>query len=158
LGAVMLELTRREARLRIVIYLALFILLRDTMTPLGLWSFGSEGFFWIRLHGNPLFLIVFGVACLGLRLAVSYLYLANLRLFRWTRGRFLLGLLWGMLGAILVVAPVLVVYQYTPVESRGGTVSFQKIPALLVFALLGNLLEESLFRGYVYGWLVQGMT
>jgi hypothetical protein len=39
LGALMLFLARREARVRIVLYLALFILLRDAMTPLRLWSF-----------------------------------------------------------------------------------------------------------------------
>ena len=34
----------------------------------------------------------------------------------------------------------------------------QNVPALLVFAVLGNLLEEALFRGYVYGYLAQQMT
>jgi len=52
-GAMMLFLARREAQLRIVLYPALFVLLRDTMTPLGLWSFGRQGFFWIRLHSDP---------------------------------------------------------------------------------------------------------
>src|SRR4051794_27439221 len=43
IGVVLLFLTRGQAKSRIAIYLALFILLRDAMTPLGLWSFGSEG-------------------------------------------------------------------------------------------------------------------
>src|SRR6516165_3835461 len=113
LGALMLFLTRREPRLRIVIYLALFILLRDTMTPLGLWSFGTEGFLWIRLHSDPIFLVFFGVACLGVSLSLYYLDRENQSLFRWTRGRVSLGFLWGIGGAVVVVAPLLAVYQYT---------------------------------------------
>ena len=56
-----------------------------------------------------------------------------------------------------MVAPLVVVYQHTAIAFRGGPVPFQNIPAILVFALLGNLLEESLFRGYVYGWLAERM-
>src|SRR2546423_1806081 len=53
LGGLMLLLARRDARLRVVVYLALFVLLRDAMTPLGLWSFGAQGLFWMRLHSDP---------------------------------------------------------------------------------------------------------
>jgi hypothetical protein len=158
LGAIMLFLARREARVRIVVYLALFILLRDAMTPLGLWSFGPQGFFWIRLHDDPGFLVLFGVACLGLSFGVYYLDRDNRSLVQWTRGRKPLGLLWGIAGTVVVVAPLAVAYQYTPVQSRGGQVPLHNIPAILVFALLGNLLEEVLFRGYVYGLLARKMA
>jgi membrane protease YdiL (CAAX protease family) len=158
LGALMLFLARREPRLRIVLYLALFILLRDAMTPLGLWSFGTQGFFWIRLHPDPWFLVGFGVASLGLSLAVYFLDRPNQALFRWTRGSVPLGLLGGLGGAVVVVAPLVAVYQYTPIEARGGPVPFETIPAILVFALCGNLFEETLFRGYVYGQLALQMS
>jgi membrane protease YdiL (CAAX protease family) len=158
LGAMMLFLARREAPLRIVLYLALFILLRDAMTPLGLWSFGTQGFFWMRVHSDSTFLVIFGFACLGLSLGVYYLDGENRPLFQWTRGRVSLGALWGITGALVVVAPLVVVYQYTAIESRGGQVPVQSIPAILVFALLGNLFEEALFRGYVYGQLAHKMT
>jgi uncharacterized protein len=158
LGALMLFLARREGRLRIVLYVALFILLRDAMTPLGLWFFGTQGFFWIRLHSDPGFLLVFGVACLGLSLGVYYLDRENQSLFQWTRGKVPPGLLWGIGGAVVVVAPFVAVYQYTDIETRGGPVPFQNIPAILIFSLLGNLFEEALFRGYVYGQLAHWMT
>src|SRR3954452_14491879 len=93
LGAAMLFLARREPRARVVVYLALFVLLRDAMTPLGLWSFGSQAFFWIRLHDDPGFLVVFGVACLMLSLGLSYLDRDNRSLFRWTRGSMSRGIL-----------------------------------------------------------------
>ena len=158
LGTMMLFLARREPRLRIVLYLAIFILLRDAMTPLGLWSFGRQGFFWIRLHNDPWFLVLFGVGCLGLSLGVYYLDRENQSLFQWTRGRLPSGLLWGVGGAVIVVAPFVAIYRHTAIESRGGPVPIQNIPAILVFAMLGNLLEEALFRGCVYGRLAQKMA
>src|SRR5437763_1133323 len=124
LGAMMFFLIRREARLRIVLYLALFVLIRDAMTPLGLWSFGTQGFFWIRLSSDPAFLVAFGLAGLGLSLAVYFLDRENQSLFRWTRGPLALGLLWAIVGAVVVVAPFVVIYHYTPIESRGGQVPF----------------------------------
>ena len=58
----------------------------------------------------------------------------------------------------MMVAPLAAVYQYTDIGARGGPVPSQNIPAILIFALLGNLFEEALFRGYVYGQLAQWMT
>jgi uncharacterized protein len=158
LGTIMLFLARRQPLLRIVLYLALFILFRDAMTPLGLWSFGSEGLFWIRLHSDPSFLVLFGVVCLGISLGLYYIDRENRSLFQWTRGSVSLGVLWGIGGALVVVAPLAAAYQYTPIENRGGQVPVQIIPAILVFALLGNLFEEAHFRGYVYGLLAQRMA
>lgn len=154
----MLFLARRDAHLRIALYLGLFILLRDAMTPLGLWSFGTQGFFWIRLHTNPWFLVAFGIACLGLSLGVYYFDRANQSLIQWTRGTILSGVLCGIGGMIAVVAPLAVIYQHTALELRGGHVPIQNIPAILVFAILGNLFEETLSRGYVYGYLAQRMA
>jgi membrane protease YdiL (CAAX protease family) len=158
LGAAMLVLARRDPRLRIVLYLALFVLLRDAMTPLGLWSFGTQGFFWIRLSSDPVFLVVFGAASLGISLGVYYLDRGNRPLVRWTRGTVSARLLWGVGGAAVVVSPLVAVYQFTPLESRGGPVPTSILPAILVFAVLGNLLEETLFRGYVAGLFAQRMT
>ncbi len=113
LGAAMLVLARRQPRLRIVIYVALFVLLRDAMTPLGLWSFGTEAFFWIRLSSDPGFLTIFGVACLGLSLGVYFLDRENQAIIEWTRGRLAVGMLLGVVGALVVVAPLVAVYQRT---------------------------------------------
>lgn len=158
LGAMMLFLARRDARLRIVLYVALFVLLRDAMTPLGLWSFGTEGFFWIRLAGDVWFLIAFGVSCLLMALALYALDRENRPLVGWLRGSASVGLTLGLCGAIVVVLPLVVTYRFTPIGSRGGAVPWATVPAILVFAMLGNLLEELLFRGYVYGHLAQEMT
>jgi membrane protease YdiL (CAAX protease family) len=158
LGGMMLFVLRREPKARIVLYLALFILLRDAMTPLGLWSFGTQGFFWIRLHDDPSFLSVFGIACLGLTTALYFLDRENRPLLQWMRGNWYRGLLWGAFGALVVVAPLAIIYQHTPIDTRGGPVSSHLLPAIMVFTLLGNLFEETLFRGYVYGQLAQKMA
>jgi membrane protease YdiL (CAAX protease family) len=152
--AAMLFLARRDAPLRIVIYIAGFVLLRDAMTPLRLWSFGREGLFWIRLHHDPWLLLAFGTSCAAMSFAVYLLDRENRNLFRWTRGNTASGLLWGVGGACLVVAPLVFAYQFTPLETRGGYVPRSLLPALLFFGLAGNLLEEAIFRGYVLGRLL----
>jgi uncharacterized protein len=158
LGALMLFLARRDARLRIVIYLALFVLLRDSMTPLRLWSFGTEGFFWIRLSSDPWCLAVFGLSCLGMSVGLYFCDRENQALIKWTRGKVPAGLLWGAAGMVVVVAPLAVIYHFTPIEERGGLVPFRNIPAIFVFAMLGNLFEEALFRGYALALFAQKMT
>jgi uncharacterized protein len=158
LGAAAMFATRRQPRVRIILYLAMFVLLRDAMTPLGLWSFGTQGFFWIRLASDPWFLVLFAISCFALSLGLYYFDRDNRPLFKWTRGNLPMGLLWGVLGAIVVVAPLAILYRWTPLDARGGEVPFAHLPAILLFALLGNLLEEALFRGYVFGWLAEQMT
>jgi membrane protease YdiL (CAAX protease family) len=158
LGATMLLLARREPGLRIVLYVALFVLLRDAMTPLGLWSFGTDGFFWMRVHPDPWYLSGFGMSCLGLSLSIYYLDRANRPIFRWTRGHLGYGIILGLGGALLVVAPSIAVYRHIPIQFRGGPVPVQILPAIFAFAMLGNLLEEALFRGYVLGALMQKMA
>ena len=157
LTAAVLALTRRSPRLRIVIYLAMFVLLRDAMTPLGLWSFGREAFFWIRLSNDPAFLVAFGLASLPIVLGLYFLDRQNRSLVRWMRGDVTLGVVSGLFAALVVVAPCLAIYRHTPIDARGGAVPAGNIPALLAFTLLGNLVEELLFRGYVYGWLSEQM-
>jgi membrane protease YdiL (CAAX protease family) len=63
----------------------------------------------------------------------------------------------GLVGVLVVVGPLAVAYRHVPIAARGGLVPHDLLLPTLVFALLGNLLEEALFRGYVYGWLIQTM-
>ena len=73
------------------------------------------------------------------------------------RGNAFLGLIWGIGGAIFVVAPFLALSAHAH-RISGSAVPWQDLWAILVFGLLGNLLEESLFRGYVYGLLARTMS
>jgi CAAX protease family protein len=95
---------------------------------------------------------------MAISIALYILDRDNRPLFVWRRGSALAGLLWGIGGALVVVTPYVVAYQFVPIELRGGPVPQLALPAIFVFALLGNLLEEALFRGYVLGVLAQRMT
>lgn len=53
---------KRSAAYRVMVYILMFVLMRDVMTPLGMWRFGTDGFFWIRFAGLPLFLVILGIS------------------------------------------------------------------------------------------------
>lgn len=147
---------RPNALMRVGLYLLAFVLLRDAMTPLGLWRFGTrDGVFWIRLSDDPWFLAAFGLAALAISLALLYLDGPNreqVHLFPRSSGRGR-GIIAGIVSALLVVLPFWGFYQTIPIALRGGAVARHLLPAILVFALLGNFMEELLFRGYVLGYL-----
>jgi hypothetical protein len=149
LGGVMLALARRARRARIVLYLALFVLLRDAMTPLGLWSLGTAGFFWLRMIEVPAFLVAFGLGSLAITVGLALFDRPNRVSLRWMKEGPIEGALVGLLGAAIVALPLVLAYRSTPIALRGGAVAPGLLPSLLVFAILGNLLEETLFRGYV---------
>jgi hypothetical protein len=155
IGATFL-LIKPRAHLRMAIYILAFALMRDAMTPLGLWRLGAErGVLWIRLSTDPLFLVFFG---LGSSLIVAAMYAfdeENRKHLTWFRAGKVQGLLVGLAGCILVVAPLFVAYRRIDLGLRGGPVSPSLLPSILAFAMLGNLYEEALFRGYVLGYLEQ---
>jgi membrane protease YdiL (CAAX protease family) len=149
--------TRKEPRLRIPIYLALFVLFRDAMTPLGLWAFGSQAGFWIRMRGDAAFLVVMAIFSLAMSVGLYWGDRENRPLFQWIRGPALRGAAVGIAGAAVVVAPLALIYRQVPIIERGGAVPTALLPALFAATLLGNLFEEALFRGYVFGFLAQRM-
>ncbi len=153
LGIVLLFIFRKRSHIRIGIYLLLFILLRDAMTPAGLWSLGREGFFWIRLVENRLFLVFFGFSSALFTLAMTLLDHPNRQVFSWIRPPRVLALVAGLGGALLVVMPFFIIYRSVPISARGGPVPTAMLLPLLFFALAGNWMEETLFRGFVMGQL-----
>lgn len=153
-AAAFAALGRSAPVLRIVLLLLGFVLLRDTMTPLGLWSLGSApgGTPWLRFPPDGGVLVAAGTLAAAGALAVAY------------GPRDLRGLVvWGGLGpralvtalaaAAVVAGPVLALQWTVPLTERGGPVPAALLPALAVLAFGGNLLEEVLFRGLLQGWL-----
>jgi uncharacterized protein len=138
---------------RVLIYIGLFILFRDALTPLGLWSFGSEGGFWIRMSNNPLFLAGYGLMALFAMAILLALDRENRGLFRWFSNDRLFGFLASVLAAVVVVAPLAFLYRNVDIGARGGTVALSLLPPLFLFAMLGNFVEEGLFRGFLLGHL-----
>jgi membrane protease YdiL (CAAX protease family) len=158
LGGMLLYLARNEAKLRIAIYLALFILFRDALTPMGLWTLGTDGFFWLRLYDDTGFLVAFGLMSILICLLLFFVDKDNRMLLRWIHSQPFHGILLGLLGAFLVISPFIYIYQDVPIAQRGGSIAIANLPAILVFAIFGNLLEEVLFRGYVLGLLMQKIS
>ena len=147
-----------DTLLRIIMLVLGFILIRDAMTPAGLWDFGLvDGLVpWIRMTDNPGILLLLGVG--SLILTAVTLADKTLRGLVWW-GKFNLStLVLGIVGAILVVAPIFVFTAGEPIETRGGAVAFTVLPALAFMTLSGNLLEEVLFRGYFQGRLQHTMS
>ena len=141
-------------QLRIVLYIAGFVLLRDAMTPEGLWRLGTaDGLLWIRLSSDPLFLVLFGVFSLLIVWALYAFDSENRPHLQWFRDNKTTGVVAGFIGTALVVSPFLFLYHGVDIGLRGGAVAASLLLPGLVFALLGNLLEEALFRGYVLGYL-----
>lgn len=139
---------------RTVIYIFAFILMRDAMTPLELWTLGKEnGIVWLRMSSDPLFLVIFAVTSLIAVFALHKFDKENRKHLIWFRDKKNIGLLFGILGCIVVVAPFFVLYSGIDINNRGGIVNTSILLPLLIFSLFGNLLEECLFRGYVLGIL-----
>ena len=122
------------------------------MTPVGFWDFGAtDSFvFWMRFISDPTILIALGISSLLLTTGIVAMSTKANNLIYW--GTFSIkSVSLGMLGATVVAAPFLAMYQLVPVDNRGGSVALSVLPALLFIALAGNLMEEVIFRGYWQG-------
>ncbi len=139
---------------RIIIYIFAFILMRDAMTPEGLWEFGNEGFFWLRFIDNPLVLIIFAVFSLIFTLGIIFFIDRGFQEYiNWIKGKWYISIPMGIAGAFLVFLPILFFYLNTPIEMRGGSVALSLFLPLLIMSLFGNFMEEAFFRGFFQGYL-----
>lgn len=153
--AAVFVLVRPGRHLRVLFYILTFILLRDALTPSSLWSLGlAKGVPWIRLYPSHLFLLGMGLSSLSLVLLLLVADKENSREVAFLKKeKAAHGWLSSILGLVILLAPLLALYQSTGIEERGGWVESRLLGSILVFALFGNLLEELLFRGYVYNVL-----
>lgn len=132
--------------LRILILLLAFVLVRDAMTPQGLWSLTAQ--IQIGFSSNPLILLALGVMSLGLIALLSRAAPALWSLVVWGRG----GLLLGLLAGCAIGLPLRV---YQGLAFNGD---WLWLGAMLVLAFGGNALEEVLFRGVLQGYLEHHTT
>lgn len=136
---------KAQAGLRIAILLLTFILLRDAMTPTGLWAL--DGQVRIGFIDNPLVLAALGLMSLGLVAGLPRLAADLWSLIVWRKGNLLLGICLGLLAGCAIGMP-LRLYQGSPFSGfnlwLGG---------MLLLAYGGNALEEVLFRGLLQGHL-----
>lgn len=137
---------------RIIIYIFCFIFIRDSMTPCKIWSIGSNGLcLWIRFVPNSIILYLFSFFSVFIIFFLFKFDKENKLYIQWfTKSKFI-GIIVGFLSSLLIDLPNFILYIAIPKEKRGGYVSKNHFIPLLIFSLFGNLLEEFLFRGYVFG-------
>lgn len=147
-------LARRVPPLRIMALIMGFILIRDAMTPAGLWRFGrtDSGVLWVRFTEDVPILLVIGVLAGVLAVALPRLDPELGVLVRWGSLR-PVPLLYGLAGGLGAAAPALILLAGTPLGERGGAVPAGVLAVLALFCLAGNLLEEVLFRGFLQGYV-----
>lgn len=147
----LLVLIPRNAPLvRIAVYILAFILIRDAMTPAGLWSI--DGTLRLAFHPDPLVLASLGLASLSL-VWVLVRFDGPLRpLLIWARVATVWGVVAGLVAGAIIAIPVMLLtgHGWTKFSEPGAFLT-----GLAVVALFGNLLEEVLFRGYLQGALAQ---
>ncbi|HIY64923.1 MAG TPA: CPBP family intramembrane metalloprotease [Candidatus Agrococcus pullicola] len=143
--------------LRVVMLILGFILIRDAMTPTGLWEFGvANGMTpWLRMSHDPFVLVAFGLGSLVL-VGATLIDPKLRRLVTWGRPR-PVPIIAGFTGGVLAAAPFVLLSMGTPISERGGDVALATLLPLAFMAFAGNFSEEVFFRGYLQGWLEQQM-
>lgn len=137
----------RAVGIRIALYIALFILIRDAMTPSGLWSFSGLR---IGFYPDGVVLAALGLSSLA---GVGFLYAVerDMRAFLvWRKGSIGAGALVGIGAGAAIGFGALSLSGFSPFlpDFAPGFVA-----GLVLLAYGGNLLEEVLFRGYLQGRL-----
>lgn len=141
--------------LKISVLLVGFILMRDAMTPVGLWEFGMNGqILWLRFIDDAFILFSIALLSLGMTFVICHLNPSLVKDINWfaTPHKFLASLM-GIIAAIIIVLPFMLPYLAIPITERAGIFPRHLLLPLLIFALFGNLLEEVLFRGLLQSQL-----
>lgn len=148
--ALLVLIPRNAPQLRIAVYILAFILIRDAMTPAGLWAI--DGTLRLAFHPDPLVLAGLGIGSLSLVLALVRFDVSLRPLLTWSRGAAAPGILAGLGAGAMIAIPVMLMTGH-------GWAKFSEpgafLAGLAVVAVFGNLLEEVLFRGYLQGALAQ---
>ena len=139
--------------MRILILLAAFVLMRDVMTPLGMWALGSE--VQIAFSANAFVLAMLGWLSVLLIMLLAHIAPDLWRLIRWTLGNPGIGLACGLVVGCLIGVP-LRIYQGIDASAIHGY--WVWLPGMVVLAFGANALEEVLFRGFLQGYLEQHIT
>lgn len=148
----LLLLPRAATGLRIALYIAIFILIRDAMTPAGLWRIDGIR---ISFLDVPWLLAALGLGCV---MGVARLVAAEREmrpLLVWRKGSIAGGAVVGVGAGAAIGLGVLSLSGFSP-NLAAFTPGF--VAGLVILAYGGNLLEEVLFRGYLQGRLEQMVT
>ncbi|WDU64759.1 CPBP family intramembrane metalloprotease [Pseudomonas poae] len=139
--------------LRILILLVAFVLMRDAMTPLGMWALSDAVS--ISFTANTLVLAALGGLSMLMIGVLSRVAPELWRLVVWVKGRPVAGLAAGLAVGCLIGVPLRL---YQGIEAQVIPGYWAWLPGMVVLAYGGNALEEVLFRGFLQGYLEQQVT
>lgn len=104
--ALYLLLPKKAMESKIFILIFGFILMRDAMTPLGLWKVGaSQHLLWIRFIDDSLILILLGIVSLLLTLIIVFRNPVIRDLIYWGNMKRIHTYIYGLIGALIICAP-----------------------------------------------------
>ncbi|ANF86547.1 abortive phage infection protein [Pseudomonas antarctica] len=138
---------------RILILLMAFVLLRDAMTPLGIWSLSGD--VQIAFSGNAFVLAALGGFSLLLIALLARIAPELWQWVRWSIGNPTVGLAVALAVGCLIGVPLRV---YQGIEASAIHGYWVWLPGMVVLAYGANALEEVLFRGFLQGYLEQQVT
>ncbi|WP_247257493.1 CPBP family intramembrane glutamic endopeptidase [Pseudomonas moorei] len=139
---------KTQPGLRIVILLLGFVLMRDVMTPLRLWSLSGD--VQISFISNPFVLVALGVLSLVVVAALARIAPELWKLIVWSQGNRAVGLTLGIAAGLAIGVPLRL---YQGIDTAGIAGYWPWLPSMVVLAFGGNALEEVLFRGILQGHL-----
>lgn len=138
---------------RISLLIMGFILVRDTMTPMGFWQLGlTEQALWVRFIHDHFILLGLGIVSILLTVGIVYANPEMKSFLKWNGDSTIKSILAGIVGSFLVIFPFLLMYSFVDLSERGGEMAISLLFPLLFMALAGNFMEEVLFRGYLQGY------
>src|SRR6185503_11000481 len=108
--------------MRIPVYILLFIMMRDAMTPSGLWHIGTMPVVWIRFARDQVSLAVIGLLSLGIVYAVQKLEPKLAKLVVWKKKAPARALGIGAVAGLVIGAPSVIFSAFVPAWIRGGAV------------------------------------
>jgi membrane protease YdiL (CAAX protease family) len=153
-------LPKRCVEFRIMMFIVTFVLIRDTMTPFGLWRLGStNGVLWLEFIESPEILFILSIGSLLLIGLFRFMDpdIFNLVIF-FTKRNVLENILVGLTGALILLGTILI-GRLLLIENPHLYYSNSRPPrplvlhiAMLTLSMTGNLFEEVLFRGLLQGY------
>jgi membrane protease YdiL (CAAX protease family) len=140
--------------LRVILLIFLFIVFRDAMTPVGIWTITSD--LQLRFVNDNLALISLALFSFVGALGSSWLLPELKKHFIYFKKPAVMCVVAGILGAVLVAALPLT-FQARSLAPLPALAA-EALPALFLLAVLGNFMEEVLFRVYFQGYLSEHVS
>lgn len=149
---ILIFLPKKEIFLRLLVLFLGFILMRDALQPARLWHISPS--LEMRFTGNTFSIWLLAIS--SAVIAYSLRFLLDVPSPTIWKSPILKSFLFGVAGSFLIFSPVFIINRFgytSPVLPKPH--GAELLSAILAISLLGNFLEEILFRGYLQDILLR---